>query len=130
MKAGLLPIAVVCVVLALGGCGDDDASTGPTALTVKMTDYEFEPDDVTVAKGDAIKVTNDGGIAHNLTIEKGPDPKDETDELAGTSSFLKGKSARLEVNLPPGRYAMVCTVPGHRELGMVGRLRVRRPDAP
>ena len=43
MKAGLLPVAVVCVVLALGGCGDDDASTGPTELTVKMTEYEFEP---------------------------------------------------------------------------------------
>ena len=135
MKAGLLPAALACVALALAGCGDDSgsdegASAGPTALTVKMTDYEFEPDDVAVAQGDAITVTNDGGIAHNLTIEKGPDPKDETDKLTGTSSFLKGKSARLEVNLPPGRYAMVCTVPGHRELGMVGRLRVRRPDAP
>jgi plastocyanin len=134
MKAGLLPAAVACVALALGACGDDsgdeNSSAGPTALTVKMTDYEFEPDDVTVAQGDAITVTNEGGIAHNLTIEKGPDPRDETDKLAGTSSFLKGKSVRLEVNIPAGRYAMVCTVPGHRELGMVGRLRVRRPGAP
>jgi uncharacterized cupredoxin-like copper-binding protein len=31
----------------------------------------------------------------------------------------------LALDLPPGRYAMVCTVPGHRELGMTGTLEVR-----
>ena len=45
--------------------------------------------------------------------------------LAGTDSFLKGDSEHLRVDLPPGRYVMVCTVPGHRELGMVGTLAVR-----
>jgi len=136
MRAGLLPTVLACAAIVLAACGDDSgsgdqsASTGPTALTVKMTDYEFEPHDVTVDRGDTIAVTSEGGIAHNLTIEKGPDPKDETGKLAGTSSFLKGRRENLEIDLPPGRYAMVCTVPGHRELGMVGRLRVRGPRAP
>jgi uncharacterized cupredoxin-like copper-binding protein len=78
-----------------------------------------------VPRGAAIHVTNEGEIAHNLKIERGPDPKQETQELAGTDSFLPGDSENLEVDLPRGRYAMVCTVPGHRELGMTGTLRVR-----
>jgi uncharacterized cupredoxin-like copper-binding protein len=90
-----------------------------------MTDYEFDPRELTVARGAAIRVTNEGQIAHNLKIERGPDPKVRTRELAGTDSFLPGDSETLTVNLPRGRYAMVCTVPGHRELGMTGEVRVR-----
>jgi plastocyanin len=116
-----------CVALVVAGCGGDSGGSPstPTDLTVKMIDYEFEPRDVTVAPGSTIRVTNEGEIAHNLKIERGPDPKDETQELAGTDSFLPGDSETLKVDLPRGRYAMACTVPGHRELGMTGKLRVR-----
>jgi plastocyanin len=127
MSARLLPIALACAALAATGCGggSDESATAPTDLTVKMTDYRFQPRDVTVAPGAMIRVTNEGEIAHNLKIERGPDPKDETQELAGTDSFLPGDSETLEAKLPRGRYAMVCTVPGHRELGMTGTFRVR-----
>ena len=72
-----------------------------------------------------IHVTNEGEIAHNLKIERGPDPSKETDELAGTDSFLPGDSENLKVDLPPGRYAMVCTVPGPPRARHDGELRVR-----
>jgi plastocyanin len=126
MQSRLLPIAVACAVLSLGGCGGDDSGddVAGTDLTVKMVDYEFQPRDVTVGRGAVIHVTNEGEIAHNLKIERGPDPKEETDELAGTESFLPPDSENLRVDLPAGRYAMVCTVPGHRELGMTGKLTV------
>jgi plastocyanin len=109
------------------GCGNDDSSEPPPpgARTVVMTDYAYAPKNPTVDRGDTISVVNEGGIAHNLTIEKGPNPRRDTEELTGTSSFLAGKRENLEIDLPPGRYAMVCTVPGHRELGMTGTLRVR-----
>jgi plastocyanin len=128
MSTRLLPIALACAALAAIGCGsgsDDESATAPADLTVRMTDYRFQPRDVTVTPGATIRVTNEGEIAHNLKIERGPDPKDETQELAGTDSFLPGDSETLEVKLPRGRYAMVCTVPGHRELGMTGTFRVR-----
>ena len=125
MRTPLLPIALACLALSVAGCGDDASEPPPPgAKTVVMTDYAYDPKDLAVKRGDAIHVTNEGGIAHNLTIEKGPDPTRDTDELAGTSSFLTGKSEQLEIDLPPRRYAMVCTVPGHRELGMTGTLRV------
>lgn len=122
-------VPAACAALILfAGCGDDDAPAnlaGRAPDSVVMTDYEFHPREVRVRRGQALTVLNEGGIAHNLTIERGPDPTRETDELAGTESFLKGDSEQLRIDLPPGRYAMVCTVPGHRELGMTGALEVR-----
>jgi plastocyanin len=128
MSARPLPIALVCAILAAAGCGGDDGSANSAAgtdLTVTMKDYEFQPRDVTVGRGAVIHVTNEGQIAHNLKVERGPDPNQETDELAGTDSFLPHDSENLKVDLPPGRYAMACTVPGHRELGMTGKLTVK-----
>ena len=127
MKIHLLPIALLCA-LAATGCGGDsngDSGSAGTDLTVQMRDYEFDPRNVSVPRGGTIHVTNEGQIAHNLRIERGPDPRKETEELAGTDSFLPGDSENLRVELPRGRYALVCTVPGHRELGMTGTLRVR-----
>jgi uncharacterized cupredoxin-like copper-binding protein len=123
-----LAAALACVAPALiAGCGDDSgsatASRGPT--TVVMTDYAYHPRDLRVRRDQTLTVVNEGGIAHNLTIERGPNPRDATERLAGTDSFLKGDSEQLRVDLTPGRYVMVCTVPGHRELGMVGTLSVR-----
>ena len=51
-----------------------------------MTDYEFHPRDVRVRRGETLTVLNDGGIAHNLKVERGPDPRKETAELAGTTA--------------------------------------------
>lgn len=62
--------------------------------------------------------------ANGLTIERGPDPDQRTDELAATSTFGGGASDTLDV-VEPGRYAMVCTVGNHRELGMVGTITIR-----
>jgi plastocyanin len=128
MRARLLPTALACAALFATGCGDDSGGESATAsggLTVRMTDYAFKPRNVTVARGTVIQVTNEGEIAHNLKVERGPDPQDDTDEVAGTETFLPGDSETLEVDLPPGRYVMVCTVPGHRELGMTGTFKVR-----
>jgi plastocyanin len=141
-------VTVLLVVLLLGvavGCGGGDGDNGggnatETATTpttegagaeeaagtaVKMDEYSFDPDTLTVDKGATLTVENAGNIAHNLTIERGPDPKEKSTKLAGTPSFLGGKSEDLTVDLDPGKYAMVCTVSGHRELGMTGTITVK-----
>jgi plastocyanin len=137
-------LLLVALLLAVGaGCGGDDGGGDGTtaetttdttttetgaadggATTVKMDEYSYDPDSLSVSRGDTIAVENDGNIAHNLTIERGPDPKEKSTKLAGTDTFLGGKSEDLRVDLDPGEYAMVCTVPGHRELGMVGTITV------
>jgi uncharacterized cupredoxin-like copper-binding protein len=141
--ARLLSILVVALALALSaGCGGDDnksdtsnttTTPGATAggkesagtTTVDLDEYSIAPSSLTVSKGDKLTVKNVGNIAHNLTIEQGPDPKKKSKELEATSTFLGGKSEDLTVDLKPGKYALACTVSGHRELGMTGTITVK-----
>ena len=121
----LLACASVAVCAGCGGGEGDSAAAAPGPSTVVMDDYEFHPRDVRVSRGQTLTILNQGGTAHNLAVERGPDPREETAELAGTRSFLRGGRERLRVDLAPGSYVMVCTVPGHRGLGMVGTFTVR-----
>jgi plastocyanin len=114
----LLPALLACAAALVAGCGGDDPA--PVAPgTVVLDDYEFRPRAVDARRGGTLTVVNQGGTAHNLTVRRG------STKLAATDSFLKGDRARLRIDLPPGRYRIVCTVPGHRQLGMTGTLVVR-----
>jgi uncharacterized cupredoxin-like copper-binding protein len=127
------PVLVAsALLLAFTGCGDDGSSLDATAagapspVPVHIRDFHFEPKRLTVRRGATLAVVNDGDVAHNLTIEQGSNPRTQTDALAGTGSFLPGRRVDLRVNLPAGRtYAFACTVPGHRDLGLYGTVRVK-----
>jgi plastocyanin len=145
----ILALLLVALVVALGtGCGGDDGGGDTTSATptdttsgtttepagsaggaettsVSMDEYSFDPDKLVVKQGGTIEVKNEGAIAHNLTIEQGPDPKEKSKKLAGTSTFAPNGSEKLKVDLKPGKYAMACTVSGHRELGMRGTVTVK-----
>ncbi len=86
--------------------------------TVSMTEYAFGPDSVTVARGDTVTAENEGEVVHNLTIFEGDE------ELEGTENVDPGGSGDLTVEVPSGDYEMICTIPGHEELGMVGEITV------
>ena len=58
-------------------------------------------------------VKNAGRIAHNLTIQQGG---------KHTANIGPGKTAKLTVTLKKGDYTLYCSVPGHRQLGMVTKL--------
>jgi plastocyanin len=124
---GALHLAALaaCLVVA-GGCGYRQPPPTPAAGTVSMIEYTFRPKHLTVKAGITITVRNDGQIAHNLTIVRNANTRSASPKLAGTSTFLPGRSERLKIALEPGRYAMVCTVPGHRQLGMIGTVTVER----
>jgi plastocyanin len=137
-------LAAAVSVATIAACGGDDnkdtANTQTTqttqttpaggggaaakSVTVRMVEFAFEPSDVTIKRGGTLNVENAGKISHNLTIEQGPDGKTETKKLAGTSTFLPPKSEKLTADVAPGKHAMACTVPGHREQGMVGTITV------
>jgi plastocyanin len=128
---------LLTVLLALGalalfvtGCGGDDDDTAATeatnteaaggggATSVSMTEYAFDPSDLTVSMGDVIEVTNDGELPHNLTVEG--------EDLA-TSDLDPGASEELEVGarpLPAGDYEFICTIGDHAEQGMTGTMTV------
>jgi plastocyanin len=144
----ILALLLVTMLVALGaGCGGDDGGGDTTAATtdtsaatttepagsgggggattVSMDEFSFDPKDLTVTRGDTLEVKNDGAVAHNLTIEKGPDPTEKTEKLAGTPTFQGGSTEELTVDVAPGKHTMVCTVSGHRDAGMVGTITVK-----
>jgi plastocyanin len=137
MKIGVTLFSLIAAAaLALAGCGDDDEDAGAPSqrpageggartTAVELKEFAIEPARLALKRGATLDVQNTGAIAHNLTIERGPDARTPTERLAGTSTFGGGGEERLRVQLPPGRYALVCTVGDHRQQGMVGSLTVR-----
>jgi uncharacterized cupredoxin-like copper-binding protein len=58
-------------------------------------------------------VTNNGFMDHDFAIRgNGVDQK--------TLTLNSGESATLTVNLEPGTYTYICTMPGHEQGGMTG----------
>jgi plastocyanin len=95
--------------------GDEDASG---AIEVGMEEYEFIPSDVSAAGGDTVTASNDGQTVHNLTVLDGDE------ELGATEDVDPGQSGELQVDFDPGDYEMICTIPGHADLGMEGTFTV------
>jgi uncharacterized cupredoxin-like copper-binding protein len=65
-----------------------------------------------------IDFKNMSPLMHNMTIAQG------TTVLAATPTF-EGGSKTLTLNLKPGTYVFYCSVPGHRQAGMEGKLTVQ-----
>ena len=89
--------------------------TGTSEVAVSLLDFKFEPSEHSIlADTDvSIAVTNGGVSVHSYWLE----------ELGqGTELVDPGTSVSLTLNLPAGEYRVICTVPGHVELGMVGKL--------
>lgn len=138
MKIGatLFSLAAAAALIAAGCGGDDDddggaplqrpaGGDGARTMAVELSEFAIEPELLEVKRGPVLDVRTTGAIPHNLTVERGPDAATPTERLAGTSTFEGGGQERLRVGLPPGGYALVCTVGDRGERCMVGSLTVR-----
>jgi uncharacterized cupredoxin-like copper-binding protein len=111
----LLAVAtLVAAVTALGAVAATNASTVAVSAG-KPSELRFTLSKKAAPKGlVTFKVTNRGRLAHDFKI-------------AGkkTAKLAPGKSATLRVTFKKaGRYAFLCTVPGHAAGGMKGVLRI------
>jgi len=92
------------------------AAASPVAAqeaAVEMVDIAFDPTAFTIPAGTDIMIdlTNAGAAKHSFNI----------DQLNVHSATLPGgSSGQVLVNAPPGSYEYYCSIPGHREAGMVG----------
>jgi len=88
---------------------------GADGETVLLVDFGFRPGEIRVRAGEPVnlELVNDGRILHDLTIP------------ARGFRAVVGPGQRTTAGLsgvPAGAYEFYCSVPGHREAGMVGRL--------
>jgi len=81
-----------------------------------------KPITVTVAPGAKISLPNTGASPHNFSVDK---LGIKVDMPAGQTV-----EATIPADAAPGDYEFYCDVPGHKEAGMVGTLKVQAGGAP
>ena len=111
--------ALTALAIAVGGGGAAPAATSTVAVTAgKPSEFRFTLSKRTVPTGTVtFRVTNRGAVRHDFRI-------------AGkkTASLATGKSGTLRVTFSKaGKYAFLCTLPGHAAAGMKGTLTVTKP---
>lgn len=97
----------------------NQTQTKAKEITVIGSEFKFEPNLITVNKGDEVKITfkNIGNAPHNLAI---PELNIET------KTIRKGETDIIEFTAPASKtYEFICSVPGHKERGMEGELEIR-----
>ncbi|MBI3972734.1 MAG: cupredoxin domain-containing protein [Chloroflexi bacterium] len=106
---------VACGGTASGSAASGGAAAGGSGLTVKATDFKFEPGQIKVAAPGTITITldNRGQLEHDVVIEGVEGKLLVKPSAKGTASFKIAKA---------GTYNFACSVAGHKEAGMVGKL--------
>ena len=126
-----VPVALALAATVAPGCGGADPVTiDARTLTVRLTEYRLEPQDVRVRAGRLrVVAVNRGRLTHNVHVVR-PDPDDRERtpaDLGGTATAQPGDTRRHTfTGLRPGRYRIVCTIANHDDLGMWGTLEVVR----
>ncbi|MEC8945898.1 MAG: cytochrome C oxidase subunit IV family protein [Chloroflexota bacterium] len=112
-------------VLGLSGSDDghseESASASSGSLTITSgesgVEFAFAPATVELSAGESVQLIfdNKGTIAHDFAIPELGFAIESTD--AGQSG-----SGTLAVPATPGTYDFICSIPGHKEAGMVGQI--------
>lgn len=98
------------VLLALAGCGGDDAGSADetsgeesTEVAVSAMDFEFSPAEVKVPAGEVtVNFTNEGTVAHTFTLEEDPN--------VDTGSVQPGESTSITFTVPDELADFICTI--------------------
>jgi uncharacterized cupredoxin-like copper-binding protein len=149
-----LGAAAVWLALAgCGGGGGNGTSTQAQApgqpsrggsLTIDMSDYAFSPKDATTNAGTVkLSTPNQGQLPHELVLFKTKQPagslpalsNGEVDEEGLEANGVEspgeiedvgpGETKSATLKLTPGKYVMICNLPGHYKQGMYGTLTVK-----
>lgn len=125
--------ALVISGLAAASCGGDSSGSVSTTtaperevVAVVLDEYVFSPATVSPGVVTAVRAQNLGGLEHSWSVLEKPI---ETElELPSATVLAEvrlevGQSATVDIgDLSPGRYQVVCVIPGHVSAGMVGEL--------
>jgi uncharacterized cupredoxin-like copper-binding protein len=142
IKQGIGYVTLLAISLSIAACGGSTTSStnttsGNTTSTSPMDKLKnqlsttsvvaaapngqlaFVPKSINTKSGmNTFVFNNSSAVDHSMVIEK-PGGGD----LAGTPVF-QGGTKKFQVNLQKGTYTFYCSVPGHRQAGMVGTITV------
>lgn len=122
MKFPIRALALAGMVVTAGllaAC--DSSSSSPSATTTKVevtaNEFQFDPSELTLPANQPaeIELTNGGTVEHDMTIDA-----IEFNLLAPIGETVTGNIGPLDA----GSYEIYCSIPGHKESGMIGTLAV------
>ncbi|MBS1880011.1 MAG: cupredoxin domain-containing protein [Actinobacteria bacterium] len=152
MKKAVVAVALILAALALSACGSSSSTTTATETKAEETSaaesetggaksegagaegaggtikieanpegqLKYEEEEVTAPAGkDTIEFTNESSLPHDVKVESA------AGEVLGGTETVSGGTETAVVNLKPGTYTFYCSVPGHRQAGMEGKLVVK-----
>lgn len=140
----LMALLLVGAAIAVACSSGDDSSEGDgpaTTLDVTANEFSFSPGEMrlNVQQRYQIRLKNEGQVLHDWTVDSipasdvsiGASDDHDMDNMGGMGAgesrlhiaVDRGKSADLSFTpTRAGEYAFYCTVVGHREAGMQGKL--------
>jgi uncharacterized cupredoxin-like copper-binding protein len=130
-------VLAALVLLGLAGC----RTGGNRVVHVTAEEWRMMPDRPAVAAGKVtLELTNRGQLAHELVVLKtdlaptalkalasDPTKVDEEASAANVGEIEEldpGRTGSGTVDLQPGRYVLLCNIPGHYQQGMAAALEV------
>jgi uncharacterized cupredoxin-like copper-binding protein len=129
-KAAFL-LALAALLSACGGAATD--------ITVEESEFGYSPSTITVPAGQPVTLTinNVGQVEHDFVVEKievtdvheeghaseAHSMHDMSEEYDLHVATQQGETSILKFTpTKPGTYQILCSVPGHKEAGMVAEL--------
>jgi uncharacterized cupredoxin-like copper-binding protein len=98
------------------------ASLGaPPFIQLTAREWRYEPKEVSASPGDVtFEVKNGGLIEHNFVVE------DQAKKKRVEIPYIEpGQTLEATVTLQPGTYTIYCSLPGHKDAGMIATLNLR-----
>ena len=139
MKVLKIAVAGACLAL-MAACGIGGNSDGAT-VGVKLNEYKLQLETTSIRRKVTFQLSNQGKEKHEFVIlrtELTPMslPTDTSvdkiqEEAAGIEHVNEidglgpGEQKNLALNMKPGRYLLLCNIPGHVHGGMVAAFEVK-----
>jgi len=121
-------------------------SPGSVKVSLEAAEFKYNPAALEVSAGQPVELTfnNVGALEHDFTIQEIPLEGEvsasggmdmPSHEMGGMTTAphlhiaaAAGQTSTLKFTpTKPGEYEFSCSVPGHKEAGMIGKLVVRLP---
>lgn len=139
MKRWVVPFLAVALVGVLAGCSSSTSTAPAETIELTAANMAFGSKELTLEKGKTYKLVlkNTDSVEHDFAVTKIPikvakdGHKDEGHGTGGTKADLHvhadaGKTEAVEFTVTEaGSYNFNCTVAGHKEAGMVGKVIVK-----
>ncbi len=113
--------ALLALAFGSGAWQSQPVLSAETAVRMTAGEFFFAPREVAASPGAVtVVVRNDGAIEHNVVLA-GTGGK----SVAEVAVIEPGQTAEIRTAIHEGTYTIYCSLPGHREAGMVATLTVR-----